>query len=63
MEFGGSNLFDGDDTDAIIAVEKTSEAASQSAAIYSVSGSYIGTSSKGLAKGVYIRNGKKIVVK
>ena len=63
MEFGGSNLFDGVDTNAIIAVEKTSEAASQSAAIYSVSGSYIGTSSKGLAKGVYIRNGKKIVVK
>jgi hypothetical protein len=31
--------------------------------IYNINGQYVGTSKEGLAKGIYIVNGKKVVIK
>ena len=65
MEIGGTNFFDGQGSDNIDSVEELplQTKTELSTAIYTLSGSYVGTSERGLAKGVYIRNGKKLVIK
>lgn len=65
MEIGGTNFFDGQGSDDINSVDELplQTETAQSTSIYTVSGSYVGSSERGLAKGVYIRNGKKLVVK
>ena len=65
MEIGGTNFFDGQESGEINAIDELPQQVEdvQSTAIYTLSGSYVGTTTSRLAKGVYVRNGKKIVIK
>ena len=67
MDFGGSaKLFDGDAT-VIIKVDNEEIDPStihfNNKGVYSLSGQYMGNSVDGLQKGIYIVNGKKVVIK
>ena len=60
MDFGADNYFDGiSDATSLNAVKATEG----ETVVYSADGIYMGNSLKGLAKGLYIVNGKKYVVK
>ncbi len=67
MDFGGSaKLFDGEAT-VIIKVDNDvidpSSIHFNNKGVYSLSGQYMGNSTEGLQKGIYIVNGKKMVIK
>lgn len=67
MNFGGSaKMFDGDAT-VIIKVDNDvidpSTIHFNNKGVYSISGQYLGTSLEGLQKGVYVKDGKKIILK
>ena len=68
MDFGGSaKLFDGDAT-VIIKVDNdvidpSTIHFNSNKGVYSLSGQYMGKSTDGLKKGIYIVNGKKMVIK
>lgn len=61
MEFG-MDIFDSDEATAIICVDGV-EITPTANRVYSLNGQYVGNSLEGLAKGIYIMNGKKIYVK
>ena len=61
MDFGG-DIF-ADVSDAIVIQEIESADVLSQIGVYTTNGVYLGTSVKGLAKGVYVVNGKKYVVK
>lgn len=66
MDFGATNFFDIEEKLGIATVINVLPQQIQGMepnAIYSLNGTYMGTSTSGLAKGVYIKNGKKLVVK
>lgn len=44
-------------------IEKMETSSVNNAKVYTLSGQFVGTSLKGLKKGIYIRNGHKYVVK
>lgn len=66
MDFGATNFFDIEEELGVATVINGLPQQIQGMetdAIYSLNGIYMGTSTSGLAKGVYIKNGKKLVVK
>jgi hypothetical protein len=63
MDFGGTNFFEIDEEDGGIVTEIDEVKAIGETSVYSVNGVYMGNSVKGLAKGLYIVNGQKYVVK
>ena len=63
MDFGGTNFFEIDEEDGGVVTEIDEVKATGETSVYSVNGVYMGNSVKGLAKGLYIVNGQKYVVK
>ena len=65
MDFGGSNFFEIDDEDdgIVTEIEEVKAQGNGVLNVYSVNGVYMGNSVEGLAKGLYIVNGQKYVVK
>ena len=61
MDFGATNFFDSEATGIEEVVPATTE--SETINVYNVNGVFMGNSVEGLAKGIYIVNGKKYVVK
>ena len=59
MDFGAVNYFDGEAT----GVAEVKTKAAEQTDVYTADGIYVGNSTKGLAKGLYIVNGKKYIVK
>ncbi len=59
MDFGAVNYFEGEAT----GVAEVKAKAAEQTDVYTVDGIYVGNSTKGLAKGLYIVNGKKYIVK
>ena len=62
MDFGATNYFDMDEATGIKEVVPTTTN-SETINVYNVNGVFMGNSVEGLAKGIYIVNGKKYVVK
>jgi hypothetical protein len=62
MDFGATNYFEINKGIATVVSDMVAPA-SQTVNVYSPNGVYMGNSVKGLAKGVYVVNGKKYVVK
>ena len=65
MDFGGSNFFEIDEEeDGIVTeIEEVKAQGNGVLNVYSVNGVYMGNSVEGLAKGLYVVNGQKYVVK
>ncbi len=64
MDFGGTNFFEDDDIEGVVTeIEEVKAQTNGVLNVYSVNGVYMGNSVKGLAKGLYIVNGQKYVVK
>ena len=63
MDFGATNAFADDEDGVVTEVNNVMTPATEVTSVYSVNGIYMGNSVKGLAKGMYIVNGKKYVVK
>ena len=59
MDFGAVNYFEGEAT----GVAEVKAKAAEQTDVYTADGIYVGNSTKGLAKGLYIVNGKKYIVK
>lgn len=59
MDFGAVNYFEGEAT----GVAEVKTKAAEQTDVYTADGIYVGNSTKGLAKGLYIVNGKKYIVK
>jgi len=59
MDFGAVNYFEGEAT----GVAEVKTKAAEQTDVYTADGIYVGNSTKGLAKGLYIVNGKKFIVK
>ncbi len=59
MDFGAVNYFEGETT----GVAEVTTKAAEKTTVYTADGIYVGNSTKGLAKGLYIVNGKKYIVK
>ena len=55
--------FGANDVTGIAEVVTNDTKAENDGNIYSIGGQYVGKDLKGLAKGIYVKNGKKIVVK
>ena len=65
MDFGGTNFFEIDDEDdgIVTEIEEVKAQGNGVLNVYSANGVYMGNSVEGLAKGLYIVNGQKYVVK
>ena len=63
MDFGATNAFADDEEGVVTEINNVKTTATEETSVYSVNGIYMGNSVNGLAKGMYIVNGKKYVVK